>query len=142
MGWNKTFEEALANRQRLAEKRKNHPKSKSMAARAGRKRSKEKREAKDLLEAEFKKICRERDGNQCRWIDVNGKRCTYKHTYIAVHHINEKSQRPDLRYDPKNGACICNAHHDQMHHTVQGRKEGRALGLLGGDTYESARKSS
>lgn len=82
----------------------------------------------------------ERDGHQCRWIDPSTKeRCRNKRR-ITAHHISERSQRPDLRYDVANGAALCWDHHDRAHHTVQGRAEAKAQGLLGGETYEKAHK--
>lgn len=52
------------------------------------------------------------------------------------------TQRPDLKLDTKNGVAICPRHHDELHHTVAGRREARAHGLLGGETYEAAQKAA
>ena len=103
----------------------------SAAALAGKRRSKLRQSEKEFKEAQFKRTCRERDDYTCRWPE-----CTFRSKTIPVHHINEKSQRPDERYDSDNGACMCWQHHDAMHHTVAGRREGKRLGLLGGKTYE------
>ncbi len=121
---------------------KQSPKPKSEAAKAGKRRSKAKRAEKDALEAEFKQVCRVRDEFRCRWVDKHGERCPNRDEHIPVHHKNERSQRPDERYNPDNGACICWVHHDFMHHTVEGRARGRELGLLGGETYELAMKKN
>lgn len=76
----------------------------------------------------------ERDGHRCRWP-------TGPHLgRIVAHHINERSQRPDLIFDINNGAALCASHHDYAHHTVAGRREAKELGLLGGTTYEAAMK--
>jgi hypothetical protein len=85
----------------------------------------------------FKREVRERDNYTCRWPG-----CNYSSRSIHAHHINERSQRPDLRYDIKNGAAICPQHHDGLHHTVAGREEARRLGLLGGESYEKAQKAA
>jgi hypothetical protein len=83
----------------------------------------------------------ERDGRQCRWIDPRTKqRCRRRGKKMHAHHIRERTQRPDLRYDVDNGATICGEHHDYLHHNAQGRKEAREQHLLGGTTYELARK--
>lgn len=78
---------------------------------------------------------RERDGFTCRWPG-----CFYTDRSIPAHHINERSQRPDLKFTLSNGAAICPQHHDFLHHTVAGRQQAKALGLLGGETYEKAAK--
>lgn len=109
---------------------------------SGLKRQSAKTIANKPLEEAFKLECRQRDGYRCRWIDSNDKRCLNYDERIPVHHINEKSQRPDQRFDPDNGACICWVHHNYMHHTVAGRHRGRELGLLGGETYEKAGKAA
>lgn len=104
-----------------------------------RKRS-PKAQANQSRELAFTKAVRERDRCMCRWFYPDGSRCTYQDPNITVHHINERSQRPDEKFNPDNGACICPEHHDYMHHTVAGRERGRVLGLLGGETYEKAMK--
>ena len=112
-------------------------KPKSEAAKAGKRRSRAKRVEKDELEAEFKRVCRERDDYTCQW-----PACKYRDIWIPVHHKNERSQRPDERYNSDNGVCICWDHHDYMHHDLRGRAVGRELGLLGGDSYELAMKKN
>lgn len=114
---------------------KQRSKSLSKAAKSGKKRSNFKRAGKDALEKQFKKVCRERDDYTCQWPE-----CSYRHKYIPVHHINERSQRPDERYNPDNGACICWQHHDYAHHDVEGRRLAKEYKLLGGVTYELACK--
>jgi len=84
----------------------------------------------------WKKAVRERDGYRCRWPD-----CDVESKSIHAHHIHTRKQRPDLRYDINNGAALCFTHHDRLHHTVEGRRRGRELGLLGTETYEKAMKS-
>lgn len=78
---------------------------------------------------------RERDHYTCQWPD-----CWVYSKQIPVHHIQERSQRPDLKYQHSNLVCICPQHHDRLHHTVAGRREAREQGLLGGETFEAARK--
>src|SRR5688572_11480292 len=108
----------------------------SQAAVAGKRRSKKRKAANDRQHRIWQKKVRERDDYMCRWPG-----CGYRDVHIDVHHINERSQRPDLRYNVDNGACICglgtaNNHHDYLHHTIEGRKKAKKLGLLGGETYE------
>src|ERR1051325_118369 len=81
------------------------------------------------------KAVRERDNYTCRWPG-----CGFYSQHIHAHHIHTRRQRPDLRHDPANGAALCNEHHDRLHHTEEGRREARELGLLGTETYEKARK--
>ena len=112
----------------------------SKAALEGKRRSKQRKATNGRRHKIWQKEVRERDNYTCRWPG-----CSFQSKYIDVHHINERSQRPDLRYDTQNGACICGLgtksnHHDRLHHTVEGREEGKKLGLLGGETYEAARK--
>jgi len=108
-------------------------------------RSPVKRYRPSAADRAWSKAVLERDGYQCRWIDPKtGERCP-RRTNLTAHHINERSQRPDLRLELSNGAAICDGsggHHDYLHHTVQGRKEARAQKLLGGETYEYARKAA
>lgn len=79
----------------------------------------------------------ERDGHKCRWPTENESHHRGK---LHAHHINERSQRPDLVHDVDNGATLCSFHHDYAHHSVMGRRRAKELGLLGGETYEKARK--
>lgn len=87
--------------------------------------------------AAWSKEVLERDGHHCRWPE-----CSEHGDHIRGHHINEKSQRPDLKYDIDNGAAMCPVHHDRLHHTVEGRTEAKRLGLLGGETYEKALRAA
>ena len=80
----------------------------------------------------------ERDGRKCRWPTENPSHHRGK---LHAHHINERSQRPDLVLDVVNGATLCSFHHDYAHHSVMGRRRAKELGLLGGETYEYAQKS-
>ena len=77
----------------------------------------------------------ERDGHHCRWPE-----CNEQGPQVQAHHIQTRRQRPDLKLVLDNGAAICNRHHDRLHHTLNGRREARVLGLLGGQTYEAAMK--
>ena len=84
-------------------------------------------------------------GYRCQWVDQQtGLRCpVHGKENLDAHHINERSQRPDLRDDPENGAALCSGpgrHHDRAHHTVDGRRQAKDQGLLGGETYEIAQK--
>jgi len=88
-----------------------------------------------------------RSGYQCQWVDQQtGERCRVRgEENLDAHHINERSQRPDLVLDLSNGAALCSGprrHHDRAHHTVEGRQQAQAQGLLGGETYELARRRS
>jgi hypothetical protein len=82
-----------------------------------------------------------RDGYQCRWIDsAMDQRCGECGEHVQAHHIQTRKQRPDLLREVNNGAAICSFHHDYLHHDPRGRKEAKAQGLLGGQTYEAAQK--
>ena len=121
---------------------KNGHKQSSAAAQAGQKRTKLKQSENDYRWSQCQRIVRERDRYTCRW-----SHCEFKSKLIDVHHINERSQRPDLKFDPDNCACLCGRgspsnHHDLAHHSPIGRAQAKALGLLGGETYEKARKES
>jgi hypothetical protein len=112
----------------------------SAAAMAGKKRTALRQTEAEHKHRLWQMKVRERDNWTCRFPG-----CGYRSKTIDAHHINERSQRPDLRYDPDNGACLCghgtpNNHHDYIHHTPEGREKGKQLGLLGGQTYEAALK--
>jgi|ERR1041384_1255023 len=77
----------------------------------------------------------ERDEHHCRWPE-----CNERGPQVIAHHIQTRRQRPDLKYQTENGAAICTRHHDLLHHTLNGRRRARDLGLLGGTTYEKAQK--
>lgn len=87
--------------------------------------------------AAWSKEVLERDGHHCRWPE-----CSEHGEHVRGHHINEKSQRPDLKYNVDNGVAMCPVHHDRLHHTVAGRTEAKRLGLLGGETYEKALRAA
>lgn len=110
-------------------------KPKGEAAKAGKRRSKAKRQEKDALDVEFKREVRERDSSACQWPG-----CGYCDAHIDVQHIAKRSQRPDLLYDPENGVCLCRKHHNLADNTVQGRRAAKMYGLAGGETYELAAK--
>jgi len=135
-----SFEEALAKlEQRRAKKAGESVRPVSKAALEGKRRSKQRKAERDRQHRTWQRKVRERDNYTCRWPG-----CGYQDKYIDVHHINERSQRPDLRYEISNGVCLCgfgtkNNHHDHAHHHVKGREEAKRLGLLGGQTYENAR---
>lgn len=93
------------------------------------------RRSESAVERKWKREARERDNYACRWPD-----CGYSSRHIHVHHIHTRAQRPDLKWEVSNGACLCQPHHDRLHHTVEGRQAGRELGLLGTETYEKAQK--
>lgn len=94
-----------------------------------------KRKHRSKVETEWIAEVRERDNYTCRW-----PRCGYYSKSIHAHHIHTRAQRPDLKWEPSNGACLCPHHHDYAHHHVEGRRKARALGLLGTQTYEAALK--
>lgn len=130
----KTYEEALAKRTALQERRR------SLAV---NRRTPMKRSKRDPQHEAWRAAVIEKDGKQCRWIHPDTKkRCRRKGDKLHAHHIHERSQRPDLRYVVSNGAAMCGEHHDRMHHTVAGRQWGRYLGLLGTETYEKAMKEA
>lgn len=85
---------------------------------------------------EWRRQVLERDNYTCRWPG-----CRRRGKKLHAHHINERSQRPDLRYEVTNGATLCGEHHDYAHHDPKGRAKAIELGLLGGTTYELAQKN-
>ena len=143
MSFNRSYEEAKASykpmRRTAMRSRTSLKRSKPM------KRSRMKRSKISPEETAWREEVLKRDGYQCRWIDETGKRCQVKDKEnLDAHHISERSQRPDLILDLDNGAALCGGpgrHHDRLHHTVEGRKRGRELGLLGTETYEAAQKN-
>lgn len=105
------------------------------------KRSRMKPHRQSPEENQWREEVLKRDGYQCRWIHSETKRrCRRRGEQLHAHHILERSQRPDLVLVVENGAALCSEHHDRLHHTVAGRLWGRMAGLLGGETYEKARK--
>lgn len=48
-------------------------------------------------------------GNQCEAWEA-GKRCKAT-KFLNAHHIENYMTNKDLRYDPKNGLCLCAGHH-------------------------------
>jgi len=129
----KTYQEALERRTTLQQRRR---------ALAVNRRTPMKRSRRDPKHEAWREAVLERDGYQCRWIDPRTKqRCRRRGRKLNAHHIRERTQRPDLRYDVDNGAALCGQHHDYAHHNVQGRKEASEQGLLGGETYEHAQKA-
>jgi 5-methylcytosine-specific restriction endonuclease McrA len=77
---------------------------------------------------------RERDNYTCQYPG-----CGYFNKHIDVHHICKRSQRPDLKVTLSNLVCLCRKHHQ---FTDTNRREAEALGLVGGETYEKARKAA
>lgn len=79
---------------------------------------------------DWKRAVREKDGYTCQ-------RCGKYDPYIHAHHVNPRSQRPDLIRDVANGKCLCASCHAWVHrHPIAAK----SLGLLGGTTYEKAAK--
>lgn len=78
--------------------------------------------------------CRERDGYKCQW--PGG--CQTGDTRLDAHHIAERSQRPDLKFELSNLITICRTHHDwiPLH-----RREAIQMKLLSTETYEFAMKA-
>lgn len=116
---------------------------KGLTSRSPIKRTRMRRAKPDPLHEEWRQKVLDRDGRRCRWIislgrQKPGQRCHQRGDSLHAHHINERSQRPDLRYAVDNGATLCDPHHDYAHHTVKGRADAKAQGLLGGETYEAA----
>jgi hypothetical protein len=107
----------------------------SLKSKQGLKRSRMKARRVPPAELNWAADVRERDGYTCRWPD-----CGYYSLKIHTHHIHTRRQRPDLVLDLENGAALCPKHHDFIHHTSEGRRRGRELGLLGTETYEAAAK--
>ncbi len=92
---------------------------------------------------EWSKKVRERDGNQCQARKFS-EMGVYEFTVLScsgpldAHHIAERSLRPDLKYDLKNGVVLCRQHHSWI---PLNRAEATRIGLLNGETYEVARKA-
>lgn len=64
------------------------------------------RRVKDI---EWQRTVREQDKSICR-------RCKRYDQYIHTHHLAARSRRPDLKYDPNNGICLCASCHAWVHH--------------------------
>lgn len=133
----KTYEEALslriASQARQREKAALSPRRPRKAKHSLKSKPRKaiKRSRPSPEETAWRKEVLERDGYRCRWIDPQtDQRCSECGPHVQAHHINERSQRPDLGYDVDNGAAICPFHHDFAHHHPKGRKEARAQGLL------------
>ena len=62
---------------------------------------------------EFRKAVIERDKGRCR---IPG--CKYRGKKIQVHHISMFSTSINLRYEPRNGICLC----PSCHHMVTGKE--------------------
>lgn len=92
---------------------------------------------RDPLLADWGRKVRKRDSNRCQWGWGTFKQCATGDNRIDPHHIHPRSQRPDLKYDVANGICLCRTHHDWV---GDNPVDARALGLLGSETYEAARK--
>lgn len=121
----KTYDEARAR----------HKPMKRSAMAHGTKRMK--RASVSPEEKAWREAVLDRDRRKCRWPTEND---SHHRGRLHAHHINERSQRPDLVYDISNGATLCSFHHDYAHHSVMGRRRAKELGLLGGETYEAAQK--
>lgn len=98
---------------------------------------------------------RTRDGNKCQWPGIGSDLrlalpedvkisarllvapCASGDQRIDPHHISKRSQRPDLKYDPAIGICLCRTHHEL---TDRIPAVARMIGLLGTESYELARK--
>jgi len=91
---------------------------------------KPKREAPALVR--FRREVRKRDNCTCQYPG-----CGRHSRRIDVHHIAKRSQRPDLKFDPANGICLCREHHGwtDTHHD-----EAVRIGLLNTESYELAKK--
>lgn len=76
----------------------------------------------------------ERDGYRCQW--PGG--CKSGDSRLDPHHVAERSQRPDLKYDVSNGVTLCRTHHDWL---PLHRQEAIQMGLLSDITYEAAMKA-
>jgi len=96
-----------------------------------------KRRHRSQVEINWIAKVRENDNFTCRW-----PKCGYYSKHIHAHHIHTRAQRPDLKWDESNGACLCPYHHDYAHHTVAGRKMARELELLGTKSRELAMKEA
>lgn len=91
---------------------------------------KKKREPPALTRA--KREVRERDNYTCQYPG-----CDYQSPHIDVHHRMKRTQRPDKKFDTSNMLCLCRKHHRE---TDTKRKQSEALGLVGGTSYELAKK--
>ena len=93
-------------------------------------------------EMEWREGVLDRAGNRCQWVDRETElRCEIRgKESLDAHHICKRSQRPDLKLSPENGAALCRLHHDYTD-TVEGRAEAIAQNLLSTETYEAAMKA-
>lgn len=88
----------------------------------------------DPLMAAWSREVLERGGGRCQW----PAGCRTDDDRIDLHHIAERSLRPDLKYDPANGIALCRTHHNWL---PLHRAEAVRLGLLSEETYEAAAKA-
>jgi hypothetical protein len=105
------------------------------------KRSRMKRHRVTPEETRWRNEVLRNSGLQCQWVDQQtGIRCQVRgKENLEAHHIAKRSQRPDLKRSPENGAALCRRHHS-FSDTVDGQKQAKAQGLLGGTSYELAAK--
>lgn len=83
--------------------------------------------------AAWSKKVRQRDGYRCQY-----PACGMYRRENHAHHVANKKQRPDLKYDVDNGVCLCREHHDWAHaHPI----EAAELDLVSHERYEKARNA-
>lgn len=59
-------------------------------------------------------VCKKcgKDFSYSYYFDDENKR----NLYVCAHHIKSKKAYPELRYDPKNGICVCKDCHTKIIH--------------------------
>lgn len=114
----RSYEEQIARRNELAQRKKDRPKS--AAAVAGKKRSNKSKAEHDAQETAWKLAVRIKDDWACQY-----EGCTKRYDSIDCHHVAERSQRKDLIYVVSNGKCLCVEHHRWVHdHPQQAVEKG------------------
>lgn len=125
----KNYEDALTKRTALQQRKREL----KVNRRTPMKRSRMKTYRVSPEEKALRREVLERDKNRCQW--PGG--CTTGDIRIDVHHLAERSQRPDLKLSAENCKAICRTHHDWI---PLNRARAIEVGLLNPETYEAAIK--
>jgi len=141
MSFAKTYAEAKASYKPLARKSKLRSKKPMKRGTKPLKRSRMKPHRITPEETKWREDVLMNSGYRCQWVDrQTGERCHVEGAEnLDSHHVAKRTQRPDLKRVVSNGAALCRYHHS-FSDTVEARKQAKAQKLLGGVTYELAKK--
>lgn len=124
-----SFEE-IASRKKAREERKAGREPRWVASNEPKAKTKRETNRSQSKESKFTAAVRKRDKSTCRFTGCKSKE-------VVVHHINERSTRPDLLYTVDNGICLCVTHHTFVHDNMKWAIENDFLRIR---TYELAAK--